>query len=51
LCRDQEDRDGRKRAEYLGIVEARATKKAAEMYDIPPERRNRITVRKIKREG
>jgi hypothetical protein len=41
----------RKRAEHLGIVEARdeaeVIKKAAEMYNIPPERQNRISVRKV----
>ena len=44
----------RKCAEHLGIVEvkdeAEAIKKAAEMNDIPPEHRNRITVRQVKRE-
>ena len=44
----------RKRAEHLGIVEAKdeaeAIKKAADMYDIPPERRNRITVRQVNRD-
>ena len=42
------------RAEHLGIVEAKdeaeAIKKAADMYDIPPERRNRITVRQVNRD-
>jgi hypothetical protein len=41
----------RKRAEHLGSVEAatekEAIEKAAERFDIPPERRNRITVQKI----
>jgi hypothetical protein len=41
----------RKRAEHLGEVEApdekAAIKKAAELFDIPPERQNRITVTKI----
>jgi hypothetical protein len=41
----------RKRAEHLGTVEApneqAAIKKAAEMFDIPPERQNRISVRKL----
>jgi hypothetical protein len=41
----------RKRAEHLGEVEApderSAIAKAAEMFDIPPARRNRITVTRI----
>jgi hypothetical protein len=41
----------RKRAEHLGSVEAASEKeaieKAAKRFDIPPERRNRITVQKI----
>jgi hypothetical protein len=41
----------RKRAEHLGTVEAASEKeaieKAAERFEIPPERRNRITVQKI----
>ena len=41
----------RKRAEHLGEVEAPdergALKKAAEVFDIPPERQNRITVEKV----
>jgi hypothetical protein len=41
----------RKRAEHLGEVEApdekAAVKKAAEAVDIPPERQNRISVRKL----
>jgi hypothetical protein len=41
----------RKRAEHLGIVEAatekEAIEKAAERFEIPPERRNRIAVQKI----
>ena len=41
----------RKRAEHLGTVEAatekEAIEKAAERFDIPPERRNRIAVQKI----
>jgi hypothetical protein len=40
-----------KRAEHLGEVEApderSAIKKAAEVFDIPPERQNRMTVTKI----
>jgi len=40
-------------AEHLGEVEAKdeaeAFRKAAEMYDIPSEPRNRITARKITR--
>jgi hypothetical protein len=39
----------------LGEVEApdekAAIKKATEMYDIPPERQNRIAVRKLTKEG
>jgi hypothetical protein len=41
----------RKRAEHLGTVEAaterEAIEKAAERFDIPPERRNRIAVQKM----
>jgi hypothetical protein len=41
----------RKRAEHLGTVEAASEKeaieKAAERFEIPPERRNRIAVQKI----
>ena len=41
----------RKRAEHLGTVEAatekEAIEKAAKRFDIPPDRRNRITVQKI----
>lgn len=41
----------RSRAERLGTVEAasekEAIRQAAERFDIPPERRNRITVTKI----
>jgi hypothetical protein len=41
----------RKRAEHLGTVEAatekEAIEKAAKQFDIPPERRNRITVQKV----
>ena len=41
----------RKRAEHLGSVEAASEKeaieKAAERFEIPPERRNRIAVQKI----
>jgi hypothetical protein len=41
----------RKRAEHLGTVEAASEKeaieKAAKRFDIPPDRRNRITVQKI----
>jgi hypothetical protein len=41
----------RKGAEHLGTVEAatekEAIEKAAEMFDIPPERRNRIAVQKL----
>jgi hypothetical protein len=41
----------RKRAEHLGTVEAatekEAIEKAAERFEIPPERRNRIAVQKI----
>jgi hypothetical protein len=36
----------RKRAEHLGTVEA-AIEKAAERFEIPPERRNRIAVQKM----
>ena len=45
----------RKRAEHLGEVEAAdersAIEKAAEVFDIPPERQNRISVRKITKKG
>lgn len=45
----------RKRAEHLSDVEApdekTAIKKAAEMYDISPERQNRITVRRINKKS
>jgi hypothetical protein len=41
----------RKRAEHLGTVEAatekEAIEKAAERFDIPPDRRNRIAVQKM----
>jgi hypothetical protein len=41
----------RKRAEHLGTVEAananEAIKIAAERFDIPPERQNRIAVQKV----
>jgi hypothetical protein len=41
----------RKRAEHLGAVEAAAEKeaieKAAERFEIPPERRNRLAVQKM----
>jgi hypothetical protein len=41
----------RRRAEHLGNVEAatekEAIEKAAKEFDIPPERRNRITVQKM----
>jgi hypothetical protein len=41
----------RKRAEHLGTVDAATEKdaieKAAKRFDIPPDRRNRITVQKI----
>jgi hypothetical protein len=41
----------RKRAEHLGEVdapdEAAAIKRAAEVFDIPPERQNRISVRRL----
>jgi hypothetical protein len=41
----------RKRAEHLGTVEAstekEAIEKAAERFDIPPDRQNRITVQKM----
>ena len=41
----------RKRAEHLGTVEAatekEAIQKAAERFDIPPERRNRIAAQKM----
>ena len=41
----------RKHAEHLGTVEAASEKeaieKAAKLFDIPPDRRNRITVQKI----
>jgi hypothetical protein len=41
----------RKRAEHLGTVEAatekEAIEKAAERFEIPPDRRNRIAVQKI----
>jgi hypothetical protein len=41
----------RKRAEHLGEVDApdeqAAIKRAAEVFDIPPERQNRISVRRI----
>jgi hypothetical protein len=41
----------RKRAEHLGTVEAanaqEAVKIAAERFDIPPERQNRIAVEKV----
>jgi len=41
----------RKRAEHLGEVDApdeqAAIKRAAEVFDIPVERQNRISVRKI----
>ena len=41
----------RKRAEHLGTVEAatekEAIEKAAERFDIPSERRNRIAVQKM----
>ena len=41
----------RKRAEHLGTVEAatekEAIEKAAERFEIPPERRNRIAVQKM----
>jgi hypothetical protein len=41
----------RKRAEHLGTVEAanenEAVEKAAERFDIPPERRNRVAVQKM----
>ena len=41
----------RKRAEHLGTVETadaqEAIEKAAKEFDIPPERRNRITVEKM----
>jgi hypothetical protein len=41
----------RKRAEHLGTVEAttekEAIEKAGERFEIPPERRNRITVQKV----
>jgi hypothetical protein len=41
----------RKRAEHLGTVEAatekEAIEKAAERFEIPPDRRNRIAVRKM----
>jgi 1,2-phenylacetyl-CoA epoxidase PaaB subunit len=43
----------RKRAEHLGTVEAanekEAIEKAAERFDIPPERHNRIAVQKSAR--
>jgi hypothetical protein len=42
----------RKRAEHLGTVEAASEKeaieKAAKQFNIPPGRRNRITVQKIR---
>jgi hypothetical protein len=41
----------RKRAEYLGTVEAatekEAIEKAAERFEIPPDRRNRSAVQKV----
>ena len=41
----------RKRAEHLGTVDAttekEAIEKAAERFEIPPERRNRIAVQKM----
>ncbi len=41
----------RKHAEHLGTVEAttekEAIEKAAERFEIPPERRNRIAVQKM----
>ena len=41
----------RKRAEHLGTVEAstekEAIEKAAERFEIPPERRNRIAVQRM----
>jgi hypothetical protein len=44
----------RKRAEHLGTVEAatekEAIEKAAERFDIPPDRRNRIAVQKMGKE-
>jgi hypothetical protein len=43
----------RKRAEHLGTVEAttekEAIEKAAERFEIPPDRRNRIAVQKSAR--
>jgi hypothetical protein len=39
----------RKRAEHLGTVEA-ANEKAAERFEIPSERRNRIAVQKMGRD-
>jgi hypothetical protein len=45
----------RKRAEHLGEVEApdekAAIKKAAELFDIPPPRRNRVTVTRINKKS
>ena len=41
----------RRRAEHLGTVEAAneqdAIEKAVKLFDIPPERQNRITVEKM----
>jgi hypothetical protein len=41
----------RERAEHLGTVDAAneqdAIAKAAKLFDLPPERRNRITVEKM----
>ena len=41
----------RKRAEHLGTIEAaterEAIEKAAERFEIPPDRRNRIAVQKM----
>ena len=41
----------RRRAEHLGEVDApdeqAAIKRAAKVFDIPPERQNRISVRKL----
>jgi hypothetical protein len=44
----------RKRAEHRGTIEAanekEAIEKAAERFDIPPDRRNRIAVQKMGKE-
>jgi hypothetical protein len=44
----------RKRAEHLGTVDAttekEAIEKAAERFEIPPDRRNRIAVQKMGQE-